>query len=312
MALLATIGTAYGIQALCAAFAIPLQTEKYVASSPGILRPIRVGYVPKLHGECGSGIVVPCRFVSDPAPPAEIAPRPCRYTIRRCAISCLSTPLSPCHPWLASIVDNLSCPPSPVFGLLVWAPFCTSGLKKAVVIPDSIRSSAIPFSSLAPGWPRLRGSLSPPSPSMPSVNSLPASRQPPFGVTGSVGTGLWLASFLFEVVADQQKSKWREEKLKKIHSEEFISRGLWSISRHPNYVGEVMLWASQVMIGWTALPVWMRLMSCLSPILEYLLITKVSGVPLLEEKADKQFKENPAYQAYKARTPVFWPKLSSS
>lgn len=60
--------------------------------------------------------------------------------------------------------------------------------------------------------------------------------------------------FFFDSVADQQKSKWREEKLKKIHSEEFISRGLWSISRHPNYVGEVMLWASQVMIGWTALP----------------------------------------------------------
>lgn len=97
--------------------------------------------------------------------------------------------------------------------------------------------------------------------------------------------------------------------MKKIHSEEFISRGLWSISRHPNYVGEVMLWASQVVIAWPALPIWMRLMSCLSPVLEYLLITKVSGLPALEGKADKQFKDHPDYQAYKARTPVFWPKL---
>ena len=69
-----------------------------------------------------------------------------------------------------------------------------------------------------------------------------------------MGWGFFFSLFILFSVADQQKAKWREEKMKKIHSEEFISRGLWSISRHPNYVGEVMLWASQVLIAWPALP----------------------------------------------------------
>lgn len=100
-----------------------------------------------------------------------------------------------------------------------------------------------------------------------------------------MGAGLWTASFLFEVfvtclsetighkyvfmfcnrrsyvlfilltfrVADRQKSAWRHERDQKLHDEKFITRGLWSLSRHPNYVGEVMIWVAQLVLAWRTL-----------------------------------------------------------
>lgn len=54
---------------------------------------------------------------------------------------------------------------------------------------------------------------------------------------------------------------------------------------------------------------WMRVVGSMSPILEYLLITKISGLPPLESKAEKEWGSDPAYEAYRDRVPVFWPKL---
>ncbi|KAG0145710.1 hypothetical protein CROQUDRAFT_671617 [Cronartium quercuum f. sp. fusiforme G11] len=142
-----------------------------------------------------------------------------------------------------------------------------------------------------------------------AVNSIPASRNAPLGISGIFGATLWMSSFLFEVIADRQKSAWREERNQKIHDEKFITRGLWAYSRHPNYVGEVMMWTSQLILAWGTLPPAMRLIACLSPITEYLLITKLSGLPPLESKADKEWGNDPSYQAYKAKVPVFWPQF---
>ncbi|KAA1065884.1 hypothetical protein PGT21_014191 [Puccinia graminis f. sp. tritici] len=276
MALLATVGTAYGIQALCAAFAIPLQSEKYYDLS-------------------GSATFLSCTAISLYYP-----------SLRHKLLHNRAAP----WPALASfhrrqlIMSGLTCLWATRLGSFLYQRIKKSGSDSRF---DEIKRDPVKFFG---AWMAQASWVTLTAFPVYAVNSVPASRQPSLGLTGSLGTGLWMASFLFEVVADQQKSKWREEKTKKIHSEEFISSGLWSLSRHPNYVGEVMLWASQVMIAWPALPVWMRLMSCLSPILEYLLITKVSGLPPLEEKADKRFRDSAEYQAYKACTPVFWPKLS--
>jgi steroid 5-alpha reductase family enzyme len=84
------------------------------------------------------------------------------------------------------------------------------------------------------------------------VNSLPVSAHRPIGLRDILGLALWASSFAFEVVAgtqqtrlhevllaiytpilDSQKSSWRQAKAKKKHSEEFITSGLWSLSRHP-------------------------------------------------------------------------------
>ncbi|KAG8905546.1 hypothetical protein FRB99_008745 [Tulasnella sp. 403] len=144
------------------------------------------------------------------------------------------------------------------------------------------------------------------------VNALPASAHPPLRTLDYAGLALFSTSFLFEIIADYQKTKWRNEKNAKKHDEAFISRGLWSISRHPNYVGEVGVWAgiwiaaSSVMNS-SLLPPGMRLASTISPLFTYLLLTRVSGVPPLEISGDKRLGGDPKYQAYKRNTPIFFP-----
>lgn len=67
-------------------------------------------------------------------------------------------------------------------------------------------------------------------------NALPRQAHPPLGGRDYLALGLYATSFLFEVIADRQKSTWRKAKENKEHDEQFISTGLWSVSRHPKYV----------------------------------------------------------------------------
>ena len=78
-----------------------------------------------------------------------------------------------------------------------------------------------------------------------ALNSIPAGLHPALNWKDFVGVGVWVAGFATEVIADRQKSQWRKEKDDKKHSEEWISRGLWAKSRHPNYFGSMSLrWCS--------------------------------------------------------------------
>lgn len=79
-----------------------------------------------------------------------------------------------------------------------------------------------------------------------AVNSLPAALLStlPAGVaiTSIIGLLLYVGGLSFEVTADRQKEQWVHEKKQKKHDEDFLTRGLWSKSRHPNYFGEATLW----------------------------------------------------------------------
>jgi len=78
-----------------------------------------------------------------------------------------------------------------------------------------------------------------------SVNSIPATTLaalPLVMPTDVLGLLLYVGGITFEATADSQKSRWMREKKEKKHSEEFLTRGLWSKSRHPNYFGESTLW----------------------------------------------------------------------
>lgn len=79
-----------------------------------------------------------------------------------------------------------------------------------------------------------------------ALNALPAPlfATLPAGValTDILGLALYAGGIVFEATADAQKSKWSKEKHAKVHDEEFLTHGLWSKSRHPNYFGECTLW----------------------------------------------------------------------
>ncbi len=111
--------------------------------------------------------------------------------------------------------------------------------------------------------------------------------------------------FLIEVIADNQKTKFRSIPE---NSNKFITTGLWSISRHPNYFGEVVLWAGIAIMSLPYLE-GAQYWTLISPIFSFTLIYFVSGVRMLEARANVKWGDNTEYQNYVKKTPVFFPKI---
>ena len=118
-----------------------------------------------------------------------------------------------------------------------------------------------------------------------------------------VGGFLWLFGFLFEIIADFQKRKFKSK-----NKDGFITSGLWSVSRHPNYFGEIVLWIGVAIIAYPTLYGW-QYISLISPLFVYLLLTRVSGVTLLEEHAEKKWGKDKKYISYKENTPELFPRI---
>ncbi|KAF9533832.1 hypothetical protein CPB83DRAFT_902537 [Crepidotus variabilis] len=144
------------------------------------------------------------------------------------------------------------------------------------------------------------------------VNVVPKVAHPPLGPRDYIGLGLLASSFLFEVVADRQKTEWRRAKNNKQHDEQFITSGLWSVSRHPNYLGEIGTWAGIYTLASSSLqtvvyPGGTLALAAISPLFLYGLLRYGSGVPPLERNGDKKYGSNPKWQEYKKNVPIFWP-----
>lgn len=120
-----------------------------------------------------------------------------------------------------------------------------------------------------------------------------------------VGTLLWLFGFGFEAVADAQKSRFNSDPGNRGR---FIATGLWSRSRHPNYFGEIVLWIGVAVIALPVLHGWQRI-ALISPVFVAILLTRISGIPLLARKAEAKWGGQADYQAYKERTPLLIPRL---
>jgi steroid 5-alpha reductase family enzyme len=136
--------------------------------------------------------------------------------------------------------------------------------------------------------------------------STDAASRAPIGWLTIVGIIVWVLGMTIEIVADAQKSAFRANPANK---DEFIRTGLWSRSRHPNYFGEIVIWvgvfltAAPVLVGWQ----WVAL---LSPLFVILLLTRVSGIPLLEARAEKKWGDRADYIAYRESTPSLIPRLT--
>ena len=122
----------------------------------------------------------------------------------------------------------------------------------------------------------------------------------PLGIIGYVGIAVWTIGILIEIVADRQKSAFRADPANK---GDFIDTGLWAWSRHPNYFGEIVLWTGMAIIAIPVLEGW-QWATLISPVFVTFLLTKVSGVPMLEESADERWGGQDDYERYKQNTPV--------
>jgi steroid 5-alpha reductase family enzyme len=120
-----------------------------------------------------------------------------------------------------------------------------------------------------------------------------------------IGALVWVIGFAIEVTADAQKSRFNADPSNK---GKFIRTGLWSRSRHPNYFGEIVLWIGIAIIAIPVLQGW-QWVAMISPLFVTLLLTRVSGIPLLEKKSDKKWGGQADYEEYKKNTPVLIPRL---
>ncbi|MBN1485278.1 MAG: DUF1295 domain-containing protein [Chloroflexia bacterium] len=119
------------------------------------------------------------------------------------------------------------------------------------------------------------------------------------------GALIWLVGFSIEAKADAEKSRFRADPKNK---GKFIQSGLWARSRHPNYFGEIVIWIGVAVIALPILRGW-QWVTLISPVFVTLLLTRISGVPILEKWADEKWGGQEDYEAYKERTPVLvpWP-----
>ena len=114
-----------------------------------------------------------------------------------------------------------------------------------------------------------------------------------------VGTFFWVFGFAYQMIADYQLSVFVKNKRSK---NEVMQTGLWKFSRHPNYFGELVMWWSIFVI---ILPLKYSLLAMVSPLTISILLTFVSGVPMLERK----YKGHSVYEAYRKITPALVPKF---
>ncbi|KAK1227678.1 hypothetical protein PQX77_009303 [Marasmius sp. AFHP31] len=135
-------------------------------------------------------------------------------------------------------------------------------------------------------------------------NAVPPRLHPALSFRDYLGFGIFAGSFLLEALADYQKSKWKREKNLKKHSERFIKTGVWSISRHPNYLGEIGIWTGLWLLSTRGLqasgsPRAAAAVSAISPLFTYFILNKVSGIPLIENANNKKFANDPEWLRYK-------------
>lgn len=138
-----------------------------------------------------------------------------------------------------------------------------------------------------------------------ALTAILSAEQAAVGAVYVIGAAMWATGFAIEVIADQQKSRFRSDPA---NAGRFINTGLWARSRHPNYFGEILLWAG---IAVMAIPYlsgtqWVVM---LSPFFVYALLTRVSGIPTLVKRGQQLWGSDPAYQAYVNSTPLLVPRL---
>jgi steroid 5-alpha reductase family enzyme len=131
--------------------------------------------------------------------------------------------------------------------------------------------------------------------------------QKDLGWLAVIGLIIWAVGFIFELLSDAQKSRFKANPENK---GKFIQEGLWAWSRHPNYFGEIVIWIGVALIALPVLKGW-ALLTLISPVWVIIQLTLISGIPMLEKKADKRWGGQEDYEEYKKNTPVLIPKPPS-
>ena len=133
-----------------------------------------------------------------------------------------------------------------------------------------------------------------------ALAAITTTRPVPLSGFAALGTLIWIFGFTVEVIADREKRRFRADPNNRGR---FIQNGIWAWSRHPNYFGEITLWLGVAIVAFPVLSGWQNA-TLISPIFVYMLLTRISGIPLLESRGKKKWGHELEYQAYRERTPA--------
>jgi len=132
------------------------------------------------------------------------------------------------------------------------------------------------------------------------VNAAPVDED--LGVRDVIGVIFWGIGFIFEAVGDYERNAWNDNPANK---GKLLVTGTWSVTRHPNYFGEIMMWLgiflSASSVFDTTGNTKSAYVSVLSPAFTYLLLMYASGVKLSEERYNQHYGKDPTYLTYRAR-----------
>jgi steroid 5-alpha reductase family enzyme len=133
-----------------------------------------------------------------------------------------------------------------------------------------------------------------------ALSAMAAAHNPaPFGWLDVLGIFVAIIAIGIEAISDAQLSRFKADSS---NHGKVCDTGLWGLSRHPNYVGEVLYWVAFPLLaigygyGWFALA---------APVMMYWLLVHVSGIPPLEAHMLRSRPD--AFAAYQRRVRAFWP-----
>jgi steroid 5-alpha reductase family enzyme len=130
----------------------------------------------------------------------------------------------------------------------------------------------------------------------------PSSFRPKIFWSDYIGFIIWTPGFLFKVVADLQKFRFRV-----MFPNDFIKSGLWRYSQHPNLFGEIVLWfgvwvccAAGFTDDWEGV-------SLASPLYVTVMICSASGMPATDKFRNRRYWVRVDYSYYKEITSKLLP-----
>ena len=120
-----------------------------------------------------------------------------------------------------------------------------------------------------------------------------------------IGLIVFILGLSIEIIADYQKTVFRRNIENK---DKFITTGLWSLSRHPNYFGEILLWTGVAVMSISSLQ-GLQYITLISPLFVYILLVYISGIRMLEDQARKKWGHLDSFKEYLKNTPRLFFKI---
>lgn len=126
---------------------------------------------------------------------------------------------------------------------------------------------------------------------------------PAIGWIAVGGVILWGIGLFFETLGDAQLAHFKADP---DNVGQVLDSGLWRYTRHPNYFGDFCVWWGIFLV---AAETGDAMLGIIGPIVMTVLLTRVSGIPMLEHSMAKR---RPDYGAYIERTSAFIPRVPKS